>query len=402
MATNISVGDNLVGSDESNDLITKSDVKRFKNFEAKLKTFSASWNKLMQLNGRMDSLIDLSSSQDAVEKTFREYQKVSPVVNRLAVEKAVTGAGAATGSGLIAQEYMEFLLANVAEVEGEVYKRSGVRYLSGVIGSLQVPAATQFAQFTTSTSGTPLTNDLTANNPFLNTTINLAQEHGEIIIWNAPIFESYIGRPAQLMATFEAIMNLKKLQLEDTRLSTAITTNGTGVLESSASTFPLSRTVKETVLSIRRFGTTPKIYANFSGLNKLLDESDLDGNNLNGNNIVFKYKDRETQTMGASGHVGWIAGAEVHLTESVLNTYTVDVTGAITAQTGGTNTAILIGVPHHAAIIRGRKELEFVSVIDGRNDLDAFRSSTTHIVSDFFLGADITNTATWRYIATAI
>lgn len=336
---------------------------------------------------------DKESLKNMVRTSQQEF--VNEYSDILKSRKAVTGAAAATGEGLVNIEYNP--IDEILDIKGGAFRASGVRFASEQIGTAHFPSATGTGDFVAATAGSSTTNDVTPT--FYDQTIAIADYIAEIPIYNHPVLTSYVGSPAQLYALFEGALEEKKKVLEDDLLAQALSGSAdVTILPTSSATYaPIASSIQDLVVKrIRKYGRV-KIYVNQDAMYRWLDERDANGNFIDlSSKFIFSNNAQEVPEVG---RVGTFAGAEVHIVPKIPSTYTTNASNAITAQTGGTKSAAFVGIPNMAGIARGRREFDTISVFNHTNDLTAFRTNQTIMGALTHMGANVLNPDAWGYYA---
>ena len=378
---------------------SKSSVSNYNLDTKQAYQFIKAWNQVQEANGNISNLIHVDGAKD-LEKIKSEYNEYRGAVK----SKAITGASAATGSGLISQTYDIADLSMVAIELGDAARSSGIPFKSGVKGTYNKPGFQGFGDYQASTPGSALTADVAVNVGVIRP-INPALYQAEIPVYDDPIFTDYVGNRGQLIAMFQQVLNIKKGTLRDNLLFTDLTSNPTGLTistPSSATYFPIAQSINALVSRLRRFAQAGpvKIYVNQFGLTRIINEQDQMGNfsNQANFNTIMKFTPaRADMAMPEVGLAGRMCGAEVHVVPAIKNTYTVNASGAVTAQTGGSNTIVAVGITNAAAVIAGDPADDFITVFDATNDRAAFREATTSVAARTYAGAGIMNPYMWGY-----
>ena len=310
--------------------------------------------------------------------------------------KAITGATAVTGNALVGQTFAPISLDLIAIEMGDVFRSSGVYFEANVRGQKTFPAFQGFGKFTKVTPGTSVTNDI-AVNVGVNNPVNPAQYQAEIPLYNEPSLTAYQGNIGAMFGVFEQVLEVQKGYLADDLMAEAITTNPTGItaLDSTGATtyFPIVNKIQELVNKFSKYGPV-KVWMNHYALTKVMTEQsstgDLSNTSLaglgNGRLIIGN-----NGIIPKAGLVGYMCGAEVWLVPAIKSTYTVGASNAVTAQTGGTKTVIVVGIARALGTVRGVAENDFVTVFDPKNSRDNFRDATTTIGAYTYSGSSVLN-----------
>jgi hypothetical protein len=318
-------------------------------------------------------------------------------------KKALTGAAVNTGSGLVATTFNP--LTEIVGVNGGVFLSSGVQFKDNQVGSAVFPAATNLGHYVAAPSGTSTTNEVygTRGSTY---TIPLTSYNAEVLINDNPILTSYIGSPAQLYALFEDYLNREKLVLSDNILTNAITTNANiANLAASTETYaPVGSTILRMITNLAKYASgKTAVYLNHAGFYIWLNERNSlgDGVKYPGGEFIYSSANK---IIPSEGLVGYYAGAAVYIvptdgTTGILSTYTVNGSNVITAQTGGTKTVVIVGIPQRAAIAKAGNINDSITIFNRENSLTNFRDGTTVIGARTVMGAGVLEAGSWQLYA---
>jgi hypothetical protein len=375
-----------------------------------LPQFVKSWNGLAEANNEYEKLISLESlnEQEVIKEysSFKASEEYSQVAKSF-YSKAVTGAGATTGQGLVATVYQP--LDQIVSVQGGSFISSGVRFLDNQIGSATFPGALNPGHFKAGTSGSTINNDVTSNSPFFSNTAVLNPYTAEVDIYDNPVTVNYIGGAGALFALFETFLANEKLVLSDTLIAASITGSSavTALATSGATYAPIGSSILKMITNVAKYGT-PAVYLNHAGFYKWLDERNSlgDGVKYPGGNFVFTSANGEVPEIGK---VGVFAGANVFIvpndtTDStnptgILGAYTTNGSNVITAQTGGTKTVAIVGIPKFVGIAKTGNQNDIIANFSPANNYTAFSTGQNIIAARTHMGSVVINPGTWQYYA---
>lgn len=345
-----------------------------------------------------------------LDRMSREYAEAKQEITK-SFKKTVTGASAATGSALVNVQYQPFSLDSIAEVKGGIFRESGVLTATGNANSFVYPTAGPMGDLVDTTPGSGLNNDITSGNPFINLPITVHGMAGEVRINNDPVAQGYVGNLGQLLAVFEQILEIKKLQAEDSKMlfngSNGITDNPANItveILPSTGQFPVQRAVKSLASKLRKYNAgSPVVYMNQTGLEIVLNEQDTVGNFGETNREeVGMFRPSVPGVLPDAGRAGTIAYSKTFVVPKIKDTYTINSSGVVTGQTGGTYTIIAVGVPKHAAVAISRPEMDTTATFTPANNYEAFNVDQTIVASRVGVGAGLINPYTWGYIAVPV
>jgi hypothetical protein len=340
------------------------------------------------------------------EAFISEYRAAYAPI-RSTIEKAITGASAATGNAMVGQQFMPVSMDYIALQLGNVYAESGASQRVGAVGQQTFPAFQNFGDYSTVTPAGDLTtqtvNDI-ATNIGVNRPIAPALQRAEIPLFQDPALTAYLDNRGALFALFENILDVKKGVRLDQLINADLTANPTGltILPANIGQFPITKAIMQLITQFSAFGE-PKVFLNTRGFYRLMSEQDTVGNlsneGLNGignGKFIWSSADRRVPRKGL---VGLLFGAEVHIVPSILNIYTTNASNAITAQSGGASTFVAVGYTPALGVVRGRPEDDFVQAFTPSNSLINARTGTSTILGMAYLGAGVINPYMWGYYA---
>lgn len=354
------------------------------------KQFFKSWNAIAKSNGDLDRVI---KDVDAV-KFSKDYFEV---------KKAITGAGATTGSSLVSSEYQALDPAHLNYTKGGAFRMSGALVKSNQVGSAVFTGFNPTSKFVAhASSTTPGSNDIIGSTS-VTKTIAINRYIAQVPIYDDPVTANYVSSPAQLFAVFEKFLEDRKMLLEDTLSAVAISSdaNVTALASSSETYAKISSSIYKMITSLSQFGR-PVVYLNHSGLYSLLNERNADGMFMNDDLTKAGMKFNFANTTGMIpevGLVGYLMGSPVFVTSEILSTYTVDGSNVVTAQTGGSKTLAIAGLPRQLGIARGRSDFDFVTMFNPQNDRTQFTTGITEIDAQTYAGAGVINPKGFQYYA---
>jgi hypothetical protein len=375
-----------------------------------LPQFVKTWNTLADQNQEYDKIIDLEQlNEQEVVKEYSSFKSSDEYkgITKSFFNKAVTGAGATTGSGLVATVFQP--LEEIVSVQGGAFLASGVRFKDNQIGSATFPAASNPGHYKAGTSGSTINNDVTSGNPFFNNTATLLPYTAEVDIYDNPVTVNYIGGAGQLFALFETFLANEKLVLSDTLLAASITgSSAVTALPTSGATYaPIGSSILKMITNLSKYGK-PTVYLNHGGFYKWLDERNSlgDGVKYPGGNFVFTSANGE---VSAIGKVGVFAGADVFIVPNdttdatnptgVLSAYTTNGSNVITAQTGGTKTVAIVAIPRFLGIAKTGNENDIITNFSPSNSYQAFSTGQNIIAGRTHMGTVVINPTTVQYYA---
>jgi hypothetical protein len=356
----------------------------------KISNLLEQWNNAMTLSGRIEYKVPTEIDKAEMYAELEKFEN----------EKAITGAGASTGLGLISNYYPQ--LQYVLNIAGGVYIASGAQYQDEVNGNAVFTGAANFGDFValTSTLTTPTTspNDIAGNN-LGQTTVNLNQYYAEVPIFNT-VAARYASNPGQLYGVFSSLLELKKLVNLDVLATTAIVLNaGVTATPVQVGPGPITSAMIQMIKITSKYQFRPKYYMNQAAFADFVNERNTFGDTIQKAYAQYSFTQVSGSSIANAGLVGYFGGYEIHLVPSIPSSCTVDVNNAVTAVTGGNKNVIIMGIPNDLGIIRGRAEFDTNTVFSPGNSLAAARTGQTIISASTQQGAGLINTASWSYYA---
>jgi len=359
---------------------------------------------------------DLSGRASAWVNTINKFQVINnkapidfaPIIGQ-SIEnmKSFTGAAAATGSGLI-ETRVDTPITFVGR-KGGVFIEAGVDYKTNQSYNVTVNSFSLSGTYAQIACGTATENELSL---FATSTATLLRERAEI-----QGCEDLLARTpdrTQLLASFENALENEKLVLADRKAAAAVTSNASVTAIASASLTalelaqgPITASMNAMIGNIGGLYTEPGeghvFMMNNSVFSRLLRESDTTGNLIN--SPMFSrgqfQPDYPNGRRPSVGLVGYFAGYPVYLTNGILSTYTVNGSQAITAQTGGTNSAVLFGLPYTLGLYRGVAEYDTITVFNAQNDRQSYYEGEVTVGASTYMTAVLKAPAAWNYRAVA-
>lgn len=320
-------------------------------------------------------------------------------------EKAFTGADAATGQGLIDTRVVSPIVGLMQK--GGVFIESGVNFRDNAEYNVRFNGVRLNGGYAQIACGTDTENEIST---FTNTELTLLRERAEIAGC-----EDVLARTPdsnQALAIFEQMLEVEKLRLADVKAAVAITSNAS--VADIDQTTPLTQgqitgTMLQMIGNISGFeatvGNGPAFYMNSQGFSKFLREQTTTGQFINStgfNTGMFEqsYQNGRRTTVGLQGY---FQGFPVYVTPSILNTYAVNATTkAITAQTGGTSTAVLFGITGTLGIARIGREYDKVVVFSPENDRQSYYEGEVTVGAWTYMASGVIIPAAWNRAAIAL
>jgi hypothetical protein len=217
---------------------------------------------------------------------------------------------------------------------------------------------------------------------------------------------------SQIITALAALAEDEKLVEEDKAPAVAITTSGTGInpaLVGAVGKIHLG--MNRMIGNLRGYasqGQRMVFYMNDALFSAYLSEQDLNGR-FQDSQYQFVYANKETQTYGADFMVGRHGGVPIYIVASnadsgILNTYTVNTAGAVTAQTGGNFTAVLAGIPRACTLARlvGNPSIDRVNIWTGANSELSDRNGKITVLGTIATNAGLSIPAFFNYYAVQI
>jgi len=394
--------------DNPNKTLTQSTLNPNQVHQAK--QFFKAWNDVAYSRGEEGNMIDLSNAE-LMSQTFNEYSELK--------QKAVTGAGASTGLGLVSSTFEP--LTEILSVQGGGFIKSGIQFKDNQIGSAVFPAAANAGHYKDGASGSTVNNDVTSGNPFFNNSAVLAPKTLEIPIYDNPVLVNYQPGPAQLLTVWESYIANEKLVLADTLMANSIvsTTGVTALATSGAPYAPIASSIMKMISKVAKYGR-PVVYVNEDGYFKLIDERNSNGDgvkypltiNLFGQTVVNGQVTGEIPRVGKIGSLNGMADLVLIPTDAtdstnqtgIRSTYNTNGSNVITVSsgvptTGGTKTAAIVGIPRFAGVGKAGNQFDVISVFNAQNSYYSFSTGQLVIGSRVHMGAVTINPVAWQYYA---
>ena len=311
--------------------------------------------------------------------------------------KSFTGANAATGSGLLDTRIITPI--TYVGTRGGVFIESGIDYRPNSGFDMKVNSFSLNGTYAQIACGTATENEIST---FATGTVSLLRERAEI-----QGCEDLIARTpdkAQLLLAFEQALENEKLVLADRKVAVAITSNASTVAIDPASIGalrPIALAMYQMQGNIGGLYSNPGIghryYMSPSGYSRFLRSQDAEGN-FSCCNSHFERAYGNTGRPDV-GLMGYFDGYPVYVTNGILNTYTANATGVITAQTGGANTAVLFGLPYTLTLGRGLSDLDQIIVFDATTDRQSYYEGEVTVGAVTYMAAVLKAPAAWNYYA---
>jgi len=317
--------------------------------------------------------------------------------------KTFSGAGAATGQGLI-ETRVDTPITFVG-TQGGVFIEAGVDYKTNQNHNVTVNSFSLNGTYSQIACGTATDNEIST---FATGTATLLRERAEI-----QGCEDVIARTpdrTQLIASFENALENEKLVLADRKAAAAVTSNASvaAINTTGLATYgPITDAMLAMIGNLGGLysqpGTGHVFLMNNTVFSKMLREQTADGAFQNA--TVFSaghfqadYPNGRRPTVGL---VGYFAGFPVYLTNGILSTYTVNASNVIQAQTGGTNSAVLFGLPYTLGLYRGAAEFDTITVFNPQNDRQSYLEGEITVGAATYMAAVLKAPAAWNYYAVA-
>jgi len=239
---------------------------------------------------------------------------------------------------------------------------------------------------------------------FFSLSLNLEVERADIkgaedVLARTPDMNSAI-------AIFEQLLQNEKLRLSDVKAAAGITGNAS--VPNIDQTTPLAQG-QITASMVQMLGNLGELetlkgtglgyFMNQRGYSRLLREQSTTGAFINAprDSVGHFEKAYNNGARPTSGFVGNFDGIPVYITSGILNTYSVNATTkAVTAQTGGTNTVVTLGLLDTLGIASGKREFETISVFDPSNDRTSYLEGTVMIGARTRMAAGVLIPAGWN------
>lgn len=318
-------------------------------------------------------------------------------------QKSFTGAAAATGQGLIETRVSTPLVA--VTQRGGVFIESGINYKPESGHNVTFNGFQLNGTYAQIACGTDTANEIST---FSTGTATLLRERAEIagcedVLARTPDANSAIS-------IFEQALEEEKLRLSDLKSAVAVTSNASvaAINLSTAPTYgPITWSMLQMIANISGYdaniGAGHAFYVNQQGFSKLLKEQDQAGNYQNSPQFSRAYFEKAygNGRRPSVGLVGYFDGFPVYLTNGILNTYTDNASNVITAQTGGTKTAVLFGITGTLGLARGMRQYDSITVFDSSNDRQSYLEGEVTIGSWTYMASVVIIPAFWNYATIA-
>jgi hypothetical protein len=346
----------------------------------------------------------------AVLNEFLTHKKLKPInlteINPEVIEnkKTFSGAAAATGAGLI--ETRVATPITFLSQRGGVFIESGINFKDNAAFNVTFNGVRTDGSFTLVACGTATTNEIST---FSNGTATLLRETAfiegcEDVLARTPDANSTI-------AVFEELLENEKLILADNKVAASITSNA-GVAAINPTGLSTIGEITDGMLAMignlggfyTNTGNGLAFYLNRQGFSRMLREQTNTGAFISGRPFGQGYFERAFVNGRAPTHglVGYFDGYPVFLTPGILNTYTANATGVITAQTGGTNTAVILAETGVLGLARAGREFDDLVVFDTKNDRQAALEGEVTILATTYMAAVTIIPAGANYFAFAV
>lgn len=317
--------------------------------------------------------------------------------------KTFSGGSAALGSGLI-ETRVNTPITFVGQ-KGGVFVEAGVDYKTNQGHNVTVNSFSLNGTYSQIACGTATDNEIST---FASGTATLLRERAEI-----QGCEDVLARTpdrTQLIAAFENALENEKLVLADRKAAAAITSNAS---VSAISTSGLATYGAITDAMLAMIGNIGGLYTepgsghvfmmNNTVFSKMLREQTADGAFQNATMFSTGHfqSDYPNGRRPTTGLVGYFAGYPVYLTNGILSTYAVNGSNVVTAQTGGTNSAVLFGLPYTLGLYRGLAEFDTITVFNAQNDRQSYLEGEVTVGAATYMAAVLKAPAAWNYFAVA-
>jgi hypothetical protein len=319
--------------------------------------------------------------------------------------KAITGA-ANNGANVASTLTNQMITGGLA---GGAFRASGIDYRPTTQQVVKLNGAIKSSGYTTNTYGTQYTTDNLANTVG-GDTITLTEKKLDFSADESIIAGSTEG--SQIITALAALAEDEKLVEEDKAPAVAITTSGTGINPNLVGAIGKIHLGMNRMLgNLRGFasqGQRMVFYMNDATFAAYLSEQDLNGR-FQDSQYQFVYANKDTQTYGADFMIGRHGGVPIYIVASnadsgILNTYTVNTAGAITAQTGGNFSAVLAGIPRACTLARlvGNPSIDRVNIWTGANSELSDRNGKITVLGTIATNAGLSIPAFFNYFAVQI
>jgi len=313
--------------------------------------------------------------------------------------KSFSGADVANGSGLIQTSVISPLVGLTRR--GGVFIESGANFVDNASFDVTFGGVSLNGSYLRFAYSVTTANEISS---FTSLTLNLLRERAEIV--GAEDVLARNPNASQAISIFEQLLENEKLRIADVKAAAAITGNAS--VANIDQTTPLTQgqisgTMATMSGNIGGLETIANIghayYMNQQGFNKFLREQSTTGAFINSNGFsqgFFEpaYVNGKRATIGL---VGYFNGFPVYLNGGILNTYAVNATTkAITAQTGGTSTAVLFGLPNTLGIGRGDRKYDTINIFDSSNDRASYYEGSVTVGAVTRMAAGVIIPAAWN------
>ena len=323
-----------------------------------------------------------------------DQERLEDAFKNLENQKAFSAGSISTGSALIAGNTLSPLF--YSDIEGGAFIKSGIDYRPNSSVSTTLPSLTINGSFVAQVCGTASTNEVSV----------FGRKDVALTSYTALIqgCEDVLARttdPAELISVFEMALDNQKLILSDTLIAQTVTATGSGVIAldptvvNSVGSIHLNMYRQIGILAKFSVNSRAKFYMTHSAFVRLLSEQDSTGRFLDCPCQLTQMAgpDGSVPTSGLVARFGTydiiLVGTDIG--KGILETYTVSVSGVVTAQTTGTKTIIIFAVPQAIVLLRGRPEMDQIRVFDQSTDRASFLDGQVTVGARTYMGAGIYN-----------
>jgi hypothetical protein len=293
--------------------------------------------------------------------------------------KTLTGADVATGS--LTSVNTTSPLQYSGTRGGNVFARSGITVLTNAKRSVTLPTV-QIAKFEQRVCGTSPSEISSYGGGTLTMTPYVGKIRGCI----DQLMQT--EDPAQIISELMVGLEEKKGVLYDSIMARAITSNASVLSSADPGSTVIAKThiAMSRMLRLRKYGPMG-FYLNTEGYSALIVEQNQFGDFITDHNLP-RFKENQNANFETGGLIGTFHNVPVYLVvgesdEGILNTYTSNTTtnfgGAVTAQTGGTYTAII-------GAVKSRLFIGRIPERDERVVQDTGQTPWTFDTGEFYLG----------------
>lgn len=330
-----------------------------------------------------------------IPNAFNIERGVQTALNR----KALTGASAATGQGLLMRSY-DLQIKGTANMGGAM-QASGAKIVetAGDTYRFQFRHRSAIHTFSDKVMGTNTTNDSVGT--FGERTITLAFFDLRFPI-QLNVLQGYLGREQELYDFFINDIENQILGLQDDLgvrafldISTISgTAPGANIIANTAllsGQFPLTKTIVKMVNQIRKATGRAAVHVSAAGLTALLTEQDTTGalGQAVDTRVPSEFKlVLANNSLIQAGYVGTLSGAPVFINNAIGDDYTA-AANPITAVGGGTKSACFVFNPDMLCIARGKNDLTGTMIFN--DDRQKFMSGVVEILNNTSMGAAFVN-----------